>query len=224
MHFKPLIIIFISVIALCSCGGTYHAYYETLKIALKEPKNASLSLDDVKVSKTDIMSVIRGDRPTAVMALAYLENGKHKWLSSDNALLVLEKGRIVRTIGFERDLLHVSNSFADPLKRSHHHLANQQWKMALDWENDEYGYPVTSTFGQPKSEALTILTKSIDSIRFTETLRFEAPSEYIQTKHEWHNYYWYEKTTGTLIKSKQTLSPLSEPIEMTYLSRIARLD
>jgi hypothetical protein len=223
MHFKPLIFVFMSVITLCSCGGTYHAYYETLKIALKEPKNATLNLDEVKKSKIDIMSVIRGDRPSAVMALAYLENGTHKWVSGDNAMLVLEKGRIIRTIGFERDLIHTSNSFADPLKLPHHQLANQQWKMALDWENDEYGYPVTSVFAKPTSEELTILSKSIESIRFTETLRFEAPSDYIQTTQEWHNYYWYDKTTGTLIKSKQTLSPLSEPIEMTYLSRIARL-
>ena len=224
MHFKPLIFIFISVITLCSCGGTYHAYYDTLKIALKEPQDASMTLEEVGQSSIDLMSVTRSERPTAIMALAYLEKGQHKWVSGDDIMFVLEKGRLVRTLGLDNDLIHTVNTKEDPLKDASHLLKERQWQFALDWENDEYGYPVTSTFGQPMSEPLTILTKSIDSIRVTETLRFEAPSEYIQTTPEWQNYYWYDKTTGTLIKSKQTLSPLSEPIEMTYLSRIARLD
>lgn len=224
MHFKPLIFIFISTITLCSCGGTYHAYYDTLKIALEEPQDASMTLEEVSQSSIDLMSVTRGERPTAIMALAYLEKGQHKWVSGDDIMFVLEKGRVVKTVGLDNDLIHSMNTMDDPLKDPNHLLEDRHWQFALDWKNDEYGYPVASTFDKSKSEELTILTKSIDSLRFTETLRFEAPSEYIQTAREWHNYYWFDKTTGTLIKSKQTLSPLSEPIEMTYLSRIARLD
>lgn len=224
MNLKTPLLIFITLLSLSGCGGTYHAYYETIKIALEEPQNASMNLEEVQSSTIDVMSVTRGERPTAIMALAYLENGQHKWVSGDDAMLIMENGRIVRTIGLGHDLIYTANRSEDPLKQLPGELSNRAWDFSLDWNNDEYGYPVTSQLDDPQVTQLNILTKQLDTLLYTEKLRYEAPSNYVRTQHEWNNYYWFEKSTGTLIKSKQTLSPLSEPIEMIYLSRIARLD
>ena len=90
----------------CGCSGTYHAYYQTLKIAFAKQDNAKITTREVQQSEIDVISVKRGERPTAIMALAYLENDQHKWVSSDNVMLVMEKGRIIRTLGFEENLLH----------------------------------------------------------------------------------------------------------------------
>lgn len=59
-------------------------------------------------SDIDLISVKRGERPVAIMALAYLENDQHKWISRDKAMLTMEKGRIVRTLGLTENLLYLS--------------------------------------------------------------------------------------------------------------------
>ena len=62
------------------------------------------------------MEIKRGERAKAIMALAYIEAGQHKWISGDQAMLILEQGRIVRTLGFATNLIHLSDKSADPLK------------------------------------------------------------------------------------------------------------
>jgi hypothetical protein len=116
MNVKNLPLIALLFIMTSACSGTYHAYYQTLKIAFSEQRNAEMTLIEVQKSKVDVISVRRGKQSTAIMALAYLENGQHKWVSSDNVMLVMEKGRISRTLGLNKNLLYLSNTQLDPLK------------------------------------------------------------------------------------------------------------
>ncbi|MGY0577625.1 MAG: YjbF family lipoprotein [Paraglaciecola chathamensis] len=217
-------------IATTSCSGTYHAYYDTLKIAFSEPKDADMTLAQVAESKIDLMSVQRGERPKAIMALAYLENGRHKWVSADNAMFVMEQGRVVRTLGLNKDLLYLGNSQEDPLKRiTSNAKANSsakqsnQWRYITDWSGDEYGHPIESHFTAPENETLTLLSKPIHTYHYVETLSYQAPSDYLRFNQSWQNHYWFDQQSGALVKSIQTLSPISEPVEFVYLSRIARL-
>jgi len=212
-------------IATTSCSGTYHAYYDTLKIAFSEPKDADMTLAQVAESKIDVMSVQRGERPKAIMALAYLENGRHKWVSGDNAMFVMEQGRVVRTLGLNKDLLYLGNSQEDPLKRiaSSASKNSSQWRYTTDWSGDEYGHPIESRFTAPESETLTLLSETIQTYHYVETLSYQAPSDYLRFNQSWQNHYWFDQKTGALVKSIQTLSPISEPVEFVYLSRISRL-
>lgn len=210
------------------CGGTYHAYYQTLQIAFSKQINAEKSLENVKKSEVDIISVKRGDRPAAIMALAYLENGQHKWVSSDNAMLVLEKGRIIRTLGLRDNQLYVSNTDSDPLKSlpnlitTINQTKTQTWFRKTDRTSDEYGYPLKSIFSQPHQDTLKELSLNIETILYVEFVNYSAPSNYIRLDNHWENHFWYAKN-GDLIKSIEKISPLSESLEITYLSRIARL-
>jgi hypothetical protein len=224
MTLKSLFAIFISVTCLSSCSGTYHTYYETLELAFSEPQNATMELEEVANSKIDLMSVTRGERPAVIMALAFIENNQHKWVSSDEAMLIMEKGRIVRTVGLENNVTYMSNIAADPLQQRPMSINQKEWEFSLDWSNNQFGYPVASTFSKPSAEQLHVLSKDITTDVFTENLVYQAQSDYIHIQTEWSNTYWFDKKTGELIKAKVTLSPLSEPIEMIYLSRIARLD
>jgi hypothetical protein len=212
-----------------SCGGTYHAYYQTLKIAFSEQTDIERSLSDVKTSDVDLISVRHGESSSAIMALAYIENDQHKWVSSDNAMLIMEKGRIVRTLGLNDDLLYLSNTDIDPLKllSSLDMMKGQQtrytWSRIADRSGDEYGYPIESTFNQTSQDILQALDLDIEATLYVETLNYDAPATYLQLNNSWKNYFWYEKS-GVLIKSIQQISPLSESLEITYLSRIARLN
>jgi hypothetical protein len=67
------------------------------------------------------------------------------------------------------------------------------------------------------------LDLDMDAILYVENLIYKAPTNYIRINRNWKNYYWYAKS-GEMIKSIQMTSPLSEALEITYLSRIARLN
>ena len=88
MKISITLIALLSVLFISGCSGTYQAYYNTLKLVFAEFPNSQLSLTDVEQSKIDLIAVKRGDRPQIVMALAYLEDGQHKWVSADNAMLI----------------------------------------------------------------------------------------------------------------------------------------
>lgn len=223
MNIKNLTLIVLVVLLTTSCSGTYHTYYESLKLAFAESADAQMSLAEVQQSPVDVISVKRGERPVVIMALAYLENAQHKWISNDKAMLIMEKGRIVRTLGFKENLLYLSDTGSDPLKSFPSTIPNMQWRSLADYTGDQYGYPLESTFTTGKRDVLQALSLNIDTLLFVENVSYLAPANFIRFNTHWHNYYWYDKQSGELIKSIQVVSPLAEPLEITYLSRIARL-
>jgi hypothetical protein len=226
MNVKKLTLSLIILIIISACSGTNHAYYQTLKIAFTEQDDAEMTLAEIRQSEVDVISVKRGERPAAIMALAYLENGQHKWVSSDKTMLIMDKGRIIRTVGLSENLLFVSNISSDPLKS----LANnskdgpqqQAWSRIIDRTDDEYGYFIESIFNTATQVTLKALNLNIKTSVYVETLNYQAPADYIRLNTDWVNEYWYAES-GDLIKSIQKISPLSDSIEITYLSRIARL-
>ena len=219
---SALILIFTS-----ACSGTYHAYYQTLKIAFSDKSDAKLTLVEVQQSDVDVISVKRGERPNVIMALAYIENGQHKWVSSDKAMFVIDKGRLVRTLGLDKNLLYSSTTGIDPLKSLPHttiYVPQQQaWTRTVDQTGDEYGHPIESIFNAAIQDSVQTLNLDIDAILYVETLSYKVPTDFIRLNKTWKNYYWYTQS-GEMIKSIQMTSPLSEALEITYLSRIARLN
>jgi hypothetical protein len=227
MKVKTLLFSALIATLISSCSGTYKAYYQTLQIAFAEQVDAQKTLDEVQQSEVDIISVKRGDRAAAIMALAYIENGQHKWVSTDNAMFIMHKGRLVRTIGFSDNLLYLSNIENDPLKLLADDLQSSQlpdsWLRIADRTGDEYGYPIKSVFSQAKQNTLQALNLNLDTMYYVETVYYDAPSDYVRLVSSWENHFWFTKDGG-LIKSIQKISPVSESLKITYLSRIARLN
>lgn len=227
MNVKIFSLSVLILILTSACSGTYHAYYQTLRIAFSDKNDAKLTLVEIRQSNVDVISVKRGDRPSAIMALAYIENEQHKWVSSDRAMFVIDKGRLIRTIGLDENLLYSSNSDIDPLKSLPYVTPNfsqqKTWTRIIDQTGDEYGYPIESTFSAAIQDSVQTLGLDIDAILYVETLNYKTPTNYIRFNRNWKNYYWYAKS-GEMIKSIQITSPLSEALEITYLSRIARLN
>lgn len=212
-----------AIFSLLSCAGTYHIYVDTLKQTFKADEDVQLSLDDVKSSKIDLALVKAGDRPTASMALAYIESGQHKWVSADNAMLIKEQGRIVRTLGLAQNLLFTTNKPLDPLKNAFDSLKQAQWTRTLDWEHGEFGYQVTSNFDYQGETSVSILGKQFKVGLVNENARYPNPSNFWHLSENWTNQFWFDLESGTLLKSLQKLSPNGEEFVTTYVSRAARL-
>jgi hypothetical protein len=227
MKLRRLIPYLVLSLLVSGCSGTYHAYYQTLKLGFSSEDDPVISLEHVQNSTIDLMEIKRGDRARAIMALAYLEAGQHKWISGDQAMLILEQGRIVRTLGLTTNLVHLSDKSSDPLKyfskNSLHPVSQHTWIRKADWSSDEYGYQIVSSFSSGGEQALNILSASINTRLIIEDLNYRAPANFIRPSDSWKNYYWFDTTSGQLVKSIQLLSPFEEQLELVYLSRVARI-
>ncbi|WP_156420303.1 YjbF family lipoprotein [Rheinheimera sp. EpRS3] len=211
------------LLALTACAGTYHSYIDTLKLAFADTPDAELSLAEVQQSQYDLLYVRHGERAQAVMVLMHLEAGQHKWVSADNAMLIMEQGRLVRTLGLENDLLHLTNTINDPVRRIASIRPDNTWLRLADWHNGEYGYALRSRFEVIPAQQLTVFQQQLNTTLVVEHVKYEDSANYLRFDGNWQNYFWFDSESGTLIKSEQTLSPFLQPITMTYASRIARL-
>ncbi|MGP9801354.1 YjbF family lipoprotein [Rheinheimera sp. NSM] len=219
---KPFAIV-AACLFLSSCAGTYHSYIDTIKLALADTPDAELSIDEVLSSKSDLLYVTHGERSQAAMALMFIEAGQHKWVSADDALLVMEQGRIVRTLGFGRDLLYLTNTAADPVARYNTINAQSSWLRLADWQHGEYGYPLKSRFELMPGQQLSFFNSMLNTTLVVEYVTYQAEPNYVRFDGQWKNYFWFDTASGALLKSEQTLAPFREPVSMTYISRIARL-
>ncbi|MDR6984060.1 hypothetical protein J2X32_002702 [Rheinheimera pacifica] len=211
------------LLTLTACAGTYHSYIDTLKLAFANTPDAELSLVEVQQAQHDLLYVKHGERAQAVMVLMHLEAGQHKWVSADNAMLIMEQGRLVRTLGFEHDLVHLTNTINDPVNRISVIQTGSSWLRLADWGNGEYGYTLRSTFEVIPAQELTVFQYTISTTLVVEHVSYGDKANYLRFDDNWQNYFWFDSKTGTLVKSEQTLAPFWQPITMTYASRIGRL-
>ncbi|WP_245728285.1 YjbF family lipoprotein [Rheinheimera pacifica] len=213
----------IMLLTLTACAGTYHSYLDSLKLAFAKTPDAELSLAEVQQAQYDLLYVKHGERAQAVMVLMHLEAGQHKWVSADNAMLIMEQGRLVRTLGLENDLLHLTNTVNDPVRHINTIQQDNSWLRLADWHNGEYGYALRSRFEVLPAQQLTVFQQKLNTTLVVEYVKYEDSANYLRFDGNWQNYFWFDSESGILVKSEQTLSPFLQPITMTYASRIARL-
>lgn len=211
------------LLVLTGCAGTYYSYLDTLKLAFASNEDVNLTLQQVRSAPSDLLYVRHGERSQAAMALLRLEAGQHKWVSADNALLIMEHGRIVRTAGFNNDLLYLSNTTADQIRQPGAINADSHWLRLADWQNGEYGYVLQSRFSLQADQRVTFFGHDINTTLVIEQVNYDNQANYLRFDQQWQNYFWFDAASGTLIKSEQQLAPFTERLEMTYISRIARL-
>lgn len=208
---------------LSGCSATSSDTYATLRYAF-------LGVDDVEVTTEKVRELpyasayLRvGDNPQALVVLAFVDpDGSLSWVSADNKLFVTKAGRLYKTVGLENDLYLVASSWPDPLQK----MADSPddvlspnsmyWQYNAEWERDYVsGYKMQSKFISVVPEKLLILEKSHDVMLIDELVSFG------QSQNSWHNYYWFERSTGRILKSQQKLGPDLPVIEMTILKPYA---
>jgi hypothetical protein len=209
-----------STIFLSGCSSTTKAHLESVKLALAN-NDAEVSMADVVKSNADLMLVRYGDRDTAVVALAYIENDLYKWISGDKVVLTLHQGVITRTKGVDNDLLYTSNLPQNPLLNIT--ALKPEWYRTVDIENSSYGMPVMSYWHSAGSQSMTILGAEFTTTKIVEDVEIMPDHQYINTHTEWQNTYLFDPDSGQMLFSKQRNLYTGEEITMSYLSRAARL-
>lgn len=213
----------LGLLLLSGCSSTSYDTYATLRYAI-------LGVDDVKVTAAKVRELpyasayLRvGDNPQALVVLAFADpDGSLSWVSSDNKLFVTKSGRLYKTVGLENDLYLVASPWPDPLQKMVNvpddvlNLDAISWQYNAEWEHDYVsGYKMQAKFISAVPEKLLILDKSHDVVLIDELVSFGQSQNY------WHNYYWFEPSTGRVLKSKQQLGPGLPVIEITILKPYA---
>jgi hypothetical protein len=208
---------------LASCSSTYEAYWRSLQLALKETPDLTLSNQKISESPADLIYFRMGDRPQAILALAFIEDGDYKWISADKLMFVERQGRIIRTLGFNHDLMLLSNLDTDPIQNGSEAFEAAIWKPAADFENLTFGHTIDLTIASKSSTKIKVQETEFDTILIEEMVNFDKQGLNRSGVVSWVNKYWYETKSGKLIKTQQKVSPFTDMFEITYVSRAVRL-
>ncbi|WP_157884310.1 YjbF family lipoprotein [Paraglaciecola hydrolytica] len=215
--------IFILLSLLSSCSSTHQAYLRTLKLAFDESQDIILQTNDISQSPVDLIYVKKGSFPTIVLALAFIENDEYKWISSDKASLIEQNGRIIKTLSLDHNLDFVTADVEDPLI---HPLAikdSATWQREIDFDGSHFGVQLDSVFSQKGSQVLAILEQNIEVVLIEERVRVIENNDHDFSESEWLNQFWLNKSSGRVIRSNQKITPNSDFVDITYISRALRL-
>jgi hypothetical protein len=208
---------------LASCSSTYEAYWRSLQLALKETPDLSLSNQQISESPADLIYFRMGERPQFILALAFIENGDYKWISEDRLMFVEKEGRIIKTLGFNYDLMQLSNIDTDPIQGGIETTESSNWKPYVDIEDLTYGHTIDFTISSKSPTRLKLLETEFDTILIEEVAHFDKKGLNSMGVESWVNQYWFETKSGKLLKTRQKLSPFTDTFEVTYISRAVRL-
>lgn len=215
---------FILVLFLSGCSTTQQAHKQNIMLYFASSQGVTLSNEAVSASPADLIYVKNGERPIATMALAFIENGQYKWISQDNAMIITSQGRLVQTLGFNDNLMHMSNLSQDPLQQGASiDGKSSTWSRRIDTEiggQGDYGALINS-----QSQVLTDRSLVVNDIEFSVIQVQESVtySSVLYGSQEWMNVFVYESKTKQLLQSSQTMAPNMDTLEITYVSRALRL-
>lgn len=215
----PIVIVGFLILATSGCSTTTLAYYNTLKLALKD-RTVSYTVEEIAASKADLMQIKAGERDTASLALAYIDGDRYRWVSADQVIFTMHNGVIVQTEGLDNDILYTSNLQYNPLSRDE--ILVYDWSRQVDVSDIGFGLAVQSTWKIEGEVTQNYLEFSIPLIKVVETVSFPDYTPFIDTGLSWENVYYLHKTTKELFASTQKFSPTGDTYEMVYLSRIVR--
>lgn len=221
--FSPRFFMSLGLLLLSGCSTTSSDTYATLRYAFTGVDDVVVTAEKVRDLPYASAYLRVGDNPQALVVLAFADpDGSLSWVSADNKLFVTNAGRLNKTVGLENDLYLTKSSWVDPLKKISESPDNainprvMNWQYNAEWEKDYLsGYKISTEFISAVPEKLVILDRTHDVVLIDELVTVEHNHE------SWHNYYWFEHSTGRMLKSQQQLGPALPVIEMTILKPYA---
>jgi hypothetical protein len=222
LHVHPKLLLLTVFLLLSACSGTYRAYTDMLKLAFTPAKDVAFTFAELTSAKHDYLYVRVGNNSQVALGLAVIEDNQFKWVSGDRALMVTEHGRVVRSSGLANDLLYVSNTVSDPIKRPLEISTNTNWIRVADWQQDEYGYQIRSHFEILPTETMQFFGVAVNVIPVVEYLQYQNEANFVRLDRSWQNTFYLDAKSGVVLKSKQLLAPGMDTLELIFISEIVR--
>lgn len=169
-----------------------------------------LTDDDIQNMPYASQYVQLNEGPQLFVVLAFAENGQQKWVTQDQATLVTQHGRLVKTLLGGDNLLEVNNLAADPLAKPDQIIDGAQWTRTMGWtEYRQVRYATArSVFHWNGTDSVTL---------GGETTPVRVLDEEVETDQtRWHNRYWID-SEGQIRQSIQYLGGDYFPVKTTLI-------
>ncbi|MEA1063202.1 YjbF family lipoprotein [Apirhabdus apintestini] len=148
--------------------------------------------------------------PQIFVVLAYAENGRQKWVTQDEAMLITQRGRLVKTLGLGDNLISVTDTEDDPLRQPAQITNGARWARQAMWTEHQQIRAATlrSSFHWEGKDTLSVGPASTAVRVLKENV--------ISERGRWENRYWVDNE-GQIRKSTQLLGPNYYPITTLML-------
>ncbi len=124
--------------------------------------------------------------PQLFVVLAFAEDGQQKWVTQDQATLVIQHGRLVKTLLGGDNLIEVNNLAADPLIKPAQIVDGATWTRTMGWtEYQQVRYATArSVFKWDGTDTVKVGSD--------ETPVRVLDEEVSTDQARWHNRYWID--------------------------------
>ncbi len=193
-----------------ACSSTTKGLGDSLWNSVFGTPGVHLTDDDIQNMPYASQYVQLNEGPQLFVVLAFAENGQQKWVTQDQATLVTQHGRLVKTLLGGDNLLEVNNLAADPLAKPDQIIDGAQWTRTMGWtEYRQVRYATArSVFHWNGTDSVTL---------GGETTPVRVLDEEVETDQtRWHNRYWID-SEGQIRQSIQYLGGDYFPVKTTLI-------
>lgn len=122
-----------------ACSATTKELGNSLWDSLFGTPGVQLTDDDIQNMPYASQYMQLNGGPQLFVVLAFAEDGQQKWVTQDQATLVTQHGRLVKTLLGGDNLIDVNNLAADPLIKPAQIVDGATWTRTMGWT--EYATP-----------------------------------------------------------------------------------
>lgn len=190
------------LLGLHGCTDLSSSAIDTMKLLTHRHAHIEVTAAEV-AAKPYYQLEVTSPQGSAVMILGNLDGHREAWYDANHAIVFIEHGRVVQTVGLAQNLdglqLPANNPFArglQTLTMPVHYSFNMDWSPGY-----RYGVHVDARIVPAGSEQITILGVPHNVLRVDEQLSAGA-AHYRATNH-----YWVDPQDGFVWKSEQQVAP-----------------
>lgn len=204
----------LAIITLClllqACSASTKGLGQSLWNSLFGESGVHLTDDDIQNMPYASQYIQLNGGPQLFVVLAFSENGQQKWVTQDQAMLVTQHGRLVKTQLAGDNLLDVNNLGNDPLIKPNQIVDGASWTRTQGWtEHKNVRYATArSTFHWAEDETLTLAGGDTAVRVLEETVTTDET--------HWRNRYWVD-SEGQIRQSEQYLGAGYFPVKTTLI-------
>lgn len=205
---RPIIILL--CLLLQACSASTEGLGKSLWQSLFGTPGVQLTADDIQNMPYASQYLQLNNGPQLFVVLAFSEHGQQKWVTQDQATVVTQHGRIVKTILGGDNLLSVSSLNLDPLVKPNQIVDGASWTRTQGWtEHKQVRYAtVQSQFHWQGTDTLTLAGGATQVRVLVEQASTDQAS--------WENRYWID-SDGQIRQSEQFLGAGFFPVKMTLI-------
>ena len=205
---RPVIILI--CLLLQACSATTKGLGNSLWESLFGTPGVHLTDDDIQNMPYASQYMQLNNGPQLFVVLAFDENGQQKWVTQDQATLVTQHDRLVKTRLGGDNLLEVNNLAADPLIKPNQIIDGASWTRTMGWtEHQQVRYATArSVFRWDGSDTVTVGSDVTQVRVLNEAVTTDRTS--------WNNRYWVDED-GQIRQSIQYLGANFFPVKATLI-------